>query len=518
MLRSRYLSRLVEVVVLSLAMYVSVAPLLGEVRLAPDSTNLIVAAQNLVENGEFHVNTNWPSRSLTPKVEPFTDYPPGYTFYLVPFLLLLKDPVLAAAWAQAFSILVCFGGLAFLLHSIKLSLVLRIGGYLLFAVLSNFPLIYSYFLTEPLFLGLSFIGGAFALSMGSDRSKRVTPYLAALCFLLASSIKVIGVFNFAWFLVPLVQQRPFRWRLAIGMAVACTVPLILWFTRNLIVHGQFSFSHRIGEIHIKAKLLVPWNVITHDLLPVFNEHWTGPFVLIILCVILLAPLIMFRTAGSYVTKAVSDGERSIHLKLVLVLTAQFFGIWALSLVTYFSEMDDRLLSPSIAFAVIAGLSGLQRISEVSSPVGRIIAFSSPFAFLFTAMHVTVPRIPIHGADFAYPPEAELWETIDSLGISAGASHYYSDRNFRHQLFSPLPHRILWDTADYSSLKAIRVLATTGTRPFIVFDTTSAELELFEHVWRTDPEPSIKPIPIKGFVVYYAPVRGLTLGGPTSADH
>lgn len=513
MFRSRYFHGLVEVVVLTLAIYVSVAPLLGEIRLSPDSTNLIVAAQNLLENGEFHVNTNWPSRTLTPQVEPFTDYPPGYTFFLVPFLKLSKDPILAAAWAQACSILVCFGGLAFLLRTIRLPLVLRIGGYLLFAALSNFPLIYSYFWTEPLFLGLSFMGGAFALRIRPDRSARSTIYLAALCFLLASSIKVIGVFNFAWFLVPLVQQRPFRWRLALGMASACSVPLIIWFSRNLIVHGQFSFSHRIGETHLKAKLLVPWNVITHDLLPVFNERWTGPFVLIILCAILLAPLTILKTSGSYVTKTISDGERSLHLRLVLVLAAHFFGIWILSLVTYFSEIDDRLLSPSIAFAVIASLSGLQCIGESFGSAGRVIAYSIPFAFLLTAMHVTIPRTAIHGTDFAHPPEAEVWETIDSLGISAGASHYYSDVDFRHQLFSPLPHRILWDTADCSTAKAIRILVNTGKRPFFVFDTTSTTFELFERVWRNDPEPSILPFPIKGFVVYYAPARAPTLARP-----
>jgi len=501
MFRSRHVYTLAELVLLTLTICVSLAPLLSEVRLSPDSTNLIVAAQNLVENGEFHVNTNWPSKILSPQVEPFTDYPPGYTLFLVPFLTFAKDPLIAAAWAQACSILVCFVGLAFLLRTIKLPFVLRIGGYLLFAALSNFPLIYSYFWTEPLFLGLSLLGGAFALRMGLDRSPWFTTWLAALCFLFASSIKVIGVFNFAWFLVPLLQHRPFQWRLALGMASACTVPLVIWFARNFVVYGQFSYSHRIGETHLKAELLVPLNVITHDLIPVFDERWTGPFMLIILCVILLAPLTLPKTA---VAKAVTVRERSIHLKLVLVLATHFFGIWVLSLISHFSEMDDRLLSPSIAFAVIAGLSGLQRVGEFSGKVLGAIAYSAPFAFLLTAMHVTIPRIGSAVPDFEYPPEAELWDRIDAEGFSTGASHYYSDRDFRHQIFSPLPHRILWDTTAYGSSQAIRALATTGTRPFFIFDTTSVELDLFERALRTDPDAYLIPFSIKGFVVFHAP--------------
>jgi hypothetical protein len=502
--RSTQISRSIEAVVLALAIHVSVSPLFEGVGLSLDSTNFIVAAQSLAENGEFHVNTNWPSKSLPPSVEPFTDYPPGYAFFLVPFLFAANDPYIAATWAQACSVLVCFGGLAHLFLTIRLSPSLRIGGYLLFAVLANFPIIYGYFLTEPLFLGLSFMGGAFALRMRSDRSAWTTTYMAAFCFFLASSIKVVGVFNFAWFLVPLFQYRPFRWRLALGMAGACTAPLILWFTRNVVVHGQVSFSHRIGETHLLDELLIPLKVITHDLIPVFERPWTGPFVLASLCFFLLAPLFLLKPTVLKATLFLRERERYVHLQLVLVLSAHFFGIWALSLVSHFTALDDRLLSPSIAFAVIAGLSGLDRIGDPLHAVGQFVVRSVPFVFLFAGMHIKAPRLTLDIPHFAHPPEAELWTTIDSIGIPAQASHYYTDQDFRHQIYSPLPHRILWDTNDIGSHQAIRELSTTGARPFFIFDTTSAEFDVFDHTWRSDPDPLLKALPIKGFMVYHRP--------------
>ncbi|MCB0769165.1 MAG: hypothetical protein KDC00_02025 [Flavobacteriales bacterium] len=495
---------LIEALWFSLVIFTSVRPLLGEIRLSPDSTNWIVAAKNLMEHGTFHVQTNWPSKSLLPIIEPFTDYPPGYSFYLTLFLLVIHDPVVAATWAHAVSILMCFCGLAFLFRSIGLPLILRIAGYLLFAMLGNFPIIYQYFWTEPLFLGLSFLGGAFALRMGTDPSfwGKVLP--AASCFFLASSMKVIGVFNFAWFLVPLLRTPPIRWRMAAGMMIACTAPLVLWFARNKIVHGQMSFSHRIGETHLKDELLVPLRVITHDLIPVFDRPWTGPIMLTILCFILWGPLFLREPTLLKAKAFLGERKRVIHLQLVLVLSAHFFGIWALSLVSHFSALDDRLLSPSIALAIIAGLSGLDRFCDLLDAGGRLFVRSLPFVYMAVGMHITVPKLTLDIPHFTHPPHAELWTTLDSSGIPAGATHYYTDQDFSHQLYSPLPHRILWETSDFNSPDAIRALFEKGTRPFFIFDTTSVEFNVFEQAWRSDHDPLLEARSIGGFMVYHRP--------------
>jgi hypothetical protein len=42
----------------------------------------VVAAQELVQHGDLIVFSNWPSGTMVPEIEPFTVYPPGYSFFL----------------------------------------------------------------------------------------------------------------------------------------------------------------------------------------------------------------------------------------------------------------------------------------------------------------------------------------------------------------------------------------------------------------------------------------------------
>ena len=73
------------------AILISIYTWLKSVDFTPDSTNYIVAGKNLLQFHQFFVYTHWPSHSLDLKIEPFTDFPPGFSILFAGFLFLAKD-------------------------------------------------------------------------------------------------------------------------------------------------------------------------------------------------------------------------------------------------------------------------------------------------------------------------------------------------------------------------------------------------------------------------------------------
>ena len=79
----------------------AISHLLSDMSISPDSSSYINAAKNLAQTGRLVVFVNSPSQDMLPKVEPYTEPPPGVPAYFVPYMLVFDDPVRAAVVAQA---------------------------------------------------------------------------------------------------------------------------------------------------------------------------------------------------------------------------------------------------------------------------------------------------------------------------------------------------------------------------------------------------------------------------------
>ena len=97
-----------DILLIGAASYLAISHLLSDLSLSPDSSSYINAAQNFAETGRLVVFVNSPSRSMSPKVEAYTEQPPGLPIYFAPFMLLFDDPVRSAVVAQAVVIVCLF--------------------------------------------------------------------------------------------------------------------------------------------------------------------------------------------------------------------------------------------------------------------------------------------------------------------------------------------------------------------------------------------------------------------------
>jgi len=455
-----------ELAVGAIALICALSPLFCGIEFSPDSVNFVVAAQNFLDHGEFFVFTNWPSHSLLPEVEPFTDFPPGYSLYLLPFLTILKDPFLAATFAQALAIVAFFVSFRFLMTALGWHPLLRIAAFIALTVFSTYPLIYGHYWTEPLFIACTL---AVATCMVHARTKNAVKWWwwAALFAFAGSSLKYLGAFNILWFLIPIASRTEQRARRSALAVLACILPILLWFVRNELRYGRISFSHLLGEPKLVHTLLRPFHFLFEEVLRISDLELLSVFPVLAFLLLLVWPL-------WYDRNRFLDRLTTTHGMLVIATLGHSIGIWLLSLVTFFSLLDDRLLAPSITLGMVAALNGINEVVKQRQGVKRIVALALPFVFLLLAHHTTRPILPWNRPAFARPPELSAWLDLRSTGGIDSSTHFYSDRDFRHQLYARIPQRIIWDV-DVIDRELIDSLLQTGKDPFFVLHTDQQDL-------------------------------------------
>jgi len=150
--------------------------------------------------------------------------------------------------------------------------------------------------------------------------------------------------------------------------------------------------------------------------------------------------------------------------------SHFWGITALSLVTPFSALTDRLLSPSLALLLFAGLAGMHYLSSLvpnryytaatyTVAVGLILL--SPF-FLKAdiAFHVGIRVVP----------EQQLWKEIYKFPGIDKVSHFYSDLNFTHEIYANRPQRIILLEDQIEKEGFLPSIMARGQCPFVLVNS------------------------------------------------
>jgi len=188
---------------------VAISHLLSDLSLSPDSSSYITAAKNFAQTGRLVVFVNSPSRSMRPKVEDYTEQPPGLPIYFAPFMLLFDDPVRAAVIAQAVVIVCLFLFLYLLMGRLGLSRPLRAIALGTLLMMDGFKYIYIDPGTEALFICLSVIIGWMAIRYYQGGQERWVWPILVLLMAFASSVRYTGVANVAWLIPALFRRRTF---------------------------------------------------------------------------------------------------------------------------------------------------------------------------------------------------------------------------------------------------------------------------------------------------------------------
>lgn len=483
----------IEFVVLAYLSLVCVLLWLRTLGLTPDSTNYIAAAMNLVAHGRLETFVNWPSMTLGPVMEPFTEYPPGMPLLLAPWIAIVHDPVVAAAIFQSISIVALFAAVAWIARVLDFAFPFRLLALLTAATAGTFLYLYSNFWTETLFVALSLGTAAGALTLlRQPRNERRWWIVTCVLIFASCGIKFVGLANLAW-LVPLAGSRRRRAMLPLAAAAASAiVPIGAWLLRNQLLYGY-------PLIVTRTKSGAPWARFTEP----YHYLANGPFdlrfvpsvlVLLLWLGVVLLPLYM------------KGRPRAPHATVLIGVAAFFGGMWFLALLSRFNRLDDRLFAMAVVAGAIAALNGFNMIYRrgPSIPV-RMATIVVPLLFLVLSVHTRFTHLRPEKPRLHYPIERELWREIDANDRLRTASHFYSDYVFTHQIFAGKPQCVLWKELDHDVRNLIfrEKAFALGEHPFFVFSADTEERKVMDFFNR-QPNQHIERVDFEelGYVVYY----------------
>lgn len=252
---SRLLTRvklglLLEMVALCLLGVFVILDWMNHLSLSPDSTTYIVVAINLLKSGHFYYFVSATNFVNNPGLIPYLEQPPGFPLFLVPFLVVFRDPMISTLIAQCACLGLFYVSLYLMAMRLKFSPFLRVVTLLLFTFAGPFRSIHDYYWTETLFIGLSIAAGVLAVGLlsGTGRSKDWVLFLLLLA--LSSLVRYTGIADLGLVAPLVIQGDTLRasWRLLvhqftlIGIAVAGGLLILLALLANLLPHAKPGFG------------------------------------------------------------------------------------------------------------------------------------------------------------------------------------------------------------------------------------------------------------------------------------
>jgi hypothetical protein len=566
--------RALELAALLILCFLSVRHWAGRLNLSPDSTTYITAAGNLAQTGRLFYFANAASWSMEPEVEPYTEQPPGFVYFLAPFIGIVREPINAALIAQGVAILAFYVSLFVMFGRLRFHPALGILGLATFAFLAPFVQIRSFLWSETLFIAASVAGGWIALRIVCESGPR-SDWLLLLAFLaFSSAVRLVGVANVAWIFPILLRRRTLRagvrllthpalgWTLALGglgvvvvflfadrlglgtrggigptqilgivlgtaavvlgvgvlvsvrnsrirpwaapadagtggeelwpwaAMIASTLPVLLWFARNEILYGAFSLTNKPFEVFHAEHLGVPFAYFANETLGMRNI----PAAAVALAVLGLMALPFF----------VGNRERRLAQACILAAAlAQFAAVWLPSLASEISSLGHRLLAPSIALLALATFHGLQAgMDAIPRRKWAPAMLLLPLSFLALGRNVAASELLLIPGGINYPVERNLWQDLHELEWTRSSTHFYSDRDFVHQVFAGIPQRIIWDNSVLRDPGAVAAFLGRGENPFFLLREGIWEAGRLEEMMASGQVPLEKiDFSRYGFVLY-----------------
>jgi hypothetical protein len=564
-----------ELLLLAGVCVLSIRHWLGTLNLNPDSTTYITASANWIRTGRLFYFANAASWSMDPVVEPYTEQPPGFVYFLSPFVALAKEPIRAALIGQSVAIILFFVAVYLMFIRLDLSVILRIAGLAVFALLAPFVQIRSFLWSETLFIALSLAAGWVSLRLVQGQGGRSDWLLLLVLLACASSVRLVGIANIAWITPILARRRSIRaasrllvhplvsfglsvgglviagsflfadalgfgtregigptqflgigigcFSFVFGMATillvrtsrvrpwsraldagpsgtelwpvaavaAAVLPIAAWFLRNEILYGSASLTNKAFEVFYPEHFWVPFLYVWNSL---FDVRFVPRLVVAVTAVGL--SLLPFRIG--------SRNRRDAHAVLLAAAMVHFGSVWIPSLASQISELGGRLLTPTLAVLILVVLHGVQTAVECVSPRrwAHLVALL-PLAFVILGRSSVPGEWLSYPGRINYPVEMGLWRELHEIEWTQSSTHFYSDRDFNHQVFSGIPERILWDTAILRDPAAVRSLLESGHHPFFLLRAGSWEAGRLEELMASGQVALEKiDLPRYGFTLYF----------------
>jgi hypothetical protein len=475
--------------------------------LSPDSANYLSAAENLVANGRLVLSSNYTSHAMSPSLDPYTEWPPGFPIYLAAFVILGRDPFISAVVAQAFAIVLYNAAIYSLARKLQFHPILIITIIAVLDMFEPFAIILNTLSTETLFIALTFLAAAGLIALETPPLDKATLAATLLALFLATCLRFAGVANVCWAAAtalthsrgrpvsPPPQKHPARdfgaWGVPAAIA-ASIAPLLLWLIRNRVLYGASTFSfHPFAQFH-PDRLIIPFQYAS-----TLASSWGSS----------IAPIMAIATSALivYSLARASLPQRRAQTLLVLAMASHFLVVWLSSLVASVGPLTARLMAPTLAigtFAVIHGMHCLAR--QIRSKPLTYAFMLLPLVLLAADKGVQTRVIQPIVLRVQYPPERALWQEIHTIPQFQESSHFYSDADYVHEVFSNIPQRLVWDYRVWQDPYLLVSLTREGIDPFFVVRADGDEQANLESFAQLGFPLRRMDIESDGFAVYYVP--------------
>ena len=458
-------------ILFAIGSFISIVHWLNHFSLSPDSTNYITASENLVKHGSLFVYSNWPSKSFEPKIEPYTEYMPGLPLFASASFLFTDNPDTVILVMNSVCIVLVYLIVLMILYQLKLNDYLKIIFLLFLVFFEPFRFIFSHFWTETFFIFWSLLSFYFAVKLLKEDNKKYW-ILGCIAVSLSAFIKMYGVFNCTFFLIPFVLHRKSFAKLALFVFTS-GVFVVIWYLRNEIIYGYFTSSHKIFQQFNSSNILRPFK---WTLFLLGNNKLANVWAILLL-VVGLSP-----TWFQYRKKITNNIDFKIWQVVFIGIIINFSGIYFLSLVSSFDYLESRLLAPVYILCFLLFFISLKILTDFAfakKPIVKYCILALPL-ILFIANSAFVKEIETN-INIHYAWEHDLWNEINQKGIVKNSSHYITEFNYIHQIYGNKPHRIIPDNSMFLNIGFMNKITNKGKAPFVVLRNNELPYFYFDKI-------------------------------------
>lgn len=444
-------------ILFAIGSFISIVHWLNHFSLSPDSTNYITASENLVKHGSLFVYSNWPSKSFEPKIEPYTEYMPGLPIFASVLFLFTDNSDTVVLVLNSVCIVLVYLIVLMLLYELRINDYLKIIFLLFVVFFEPFRFIFSHFWTETFFIFWSLLSLYFAVKLLREDNK-IYWILGCIVVSLSAFIKMYGIFNCAFFLIPFIMHRKSFTKLLLFVLTSGFFVMI-WYIRNEITYGYFTSSHKLFQQFNSSNVLRPfkWTLF------LLGNNKLANLSAILLLAVGISPLwIRYR----------KKIDKNIHFRIWQVLftgvIVNFTGIYFLSLVSSFDYLESRLLAPVYIlcfFLFFVSIIILTDFVITKKSIVKYCILALPL-LLFIANPAFEKEIETN-INIHYAWEHDLWNEINQKGIGKNSSHYVTEFNYIHQIYGGKPQRIIPKNSMFLNIGFLSEILSKGKAPFVV---------------------------------------------------
>jgi hypothetical protein len=287
---------------------------------------------------------------------------------------------------------------------------------------------------------------------------------------------------------------------AIFALLGSITPALLWIVRNAYLYHVVS-NWGLFQVLQLNRWAIPFQYIWDELL---SFHFIPkPLIALLVTCLILLPLSRLPIIG------MSGSRRAAHSLILGTAVAHFLLILFLSFVTKNENISWRYFSPVLAFILIGMMNGVQQISQSIRPfILKQLFLAVPLLFLAISTSFNPVAMLKYIGKINYPPERQLWQSLNQLDWVKSASFFYSDDGFAaggyiHEVFSGKPQAILWRPKMLQDPQKVEELLSRDKNPFIVVTIGSVESQDLDELMTSGTIPLEKTIfPDTGFVIYH----------------